>query len=68
MTPNTDRPAATAIGDKVHVFVGGAHQVMTVVAAESLNAQIAAAVAAAKGHLHTEYPTDIGNANNGEDA
>jgi len=55
MNPNTDRPAATAIGDKVHVFVGGAHQVMTVAAAERLNSQISDAIAKAKASA-TEEP------------
>lgn len=48
MIPNTDRPEACAIGDKVHAFVGGAHQVMTVQAAESLHTKLGEAIEKAK--------------------
>jgi|GEM_PF-6414471 len=50
MKPNTERPEACAIGDKVHVFVGGYHQVMTVAAAESLHNKISEAIAQAKAY------------------
>jgi len=48
MKPTTDRPEACAIDGKVHVFVGGYHQVMSVEAAERLTTQITAAIAKAK--------------------
>lgn len=48
MKPTTDRPEACAIAGKVHVFVGGYHQVMTPEAAERLTTQITAAVAKAR--------------------
>jgi len=48
MKPTTDRPEACAIGGKVHVFVGGYHQVMTPEAADRLTTQITAAVAKAR--------------------
>lgn len=54
MKPNTERPEACAIGDKVHVFVGGAHQVMSVDAAESLNTKISDAIAKAKASASEE--------------
>ena len=54
MKPNTDRPEACAIGDKVHVFVGGYHQVMTVEAAESLHIKISDAIAKAKASTSEE--------------
>jgi hypothetical protein len=48
MKPTTERPEACAIDGKVHVFVGGYHQVMSVEAAERLTIQITAAVAKAR--------------------
>lgn len=48
MKPNTDRPDATAIDGKVHVFVGGWHASMTVQAAESFSTKLTDAIAKAK--------------------
>jgi hypothetical protein len=48
MKPNTDRPEACAIDGKVHAFVGGSHQVMTVQAAESLYTKLGEAIEKAK--------------------
>ena len=48
MKPDTERPEACAIRNKVHVFVGGAWQAMTVAAAEKFNSQISEAIALAK--------------------
>jgi hypothetical protein len=54
MKPNTDRPDACAIGDQVHAFVGGYHQVMTVQAAESLHAKLGEAITKAKAATTTD--------------
>lgn len=48
MKPTTDRPEACAIDGKVHVFVGGYHQAMSVEAAETLTTKISDAIAQAK--------------------
>ncbi|URL59584.1 hypothetical protein IM816_05670 [Luteibacter flocculans] len=48
MKPNAERPDACAIAGKVHVFVGGYHQVMSPAAAESLITKITAAIEQAK--------------------
>jgi hypothetical protein len=54
MKPDTERPEACAIGDKVHAFVGGAHQVMTVQAAESLHTKLGEAIKNAKASASEE--------------
>jgi hypothetical protein len=46
--PNTERPEACAIGDKVYAFVGGLHQMMTIKAAESLHTKLGEAIERAK--------------------
>lgn len=46
--PDTERPQASAINGKVHLFVGGAHQVMSVAAAEALIPKITDAVEKAR--------------------
>jgi hypothetical protein len=51
MKPNTDRPDACAIGDQVHAFVGGSHQVMSVQAAESLHTKLGEAIEKAKSSI-----------------
>ncbi|WP_156108767.1 MULTISPECIES: hypothetical protein [Luteibacter] len=54
MKPTTERPEACAIDGKVHVFVGGYHQVMSVEAAETLTTKISDAVAQAKASASEE--------------
>ena len=48
MKPDAERPQATLIDGKVHVFVGGTHQVMSVAAAESFISKITEAVEKAR--------------------
>jgi len=48
MKPSTERPDACAIDGKVHVFVGGYHQVMSIAAAESHVKKVTAAIEQAK--------------------
>lgn len=54
MKPTTERPEACAIDGKVHVFVGGCHQVMSIEAAETLNSKISDAIAQAKASASKE--------------
>lgn len=72
MTPDAERPDACAIGGKVHVFVGGAHKVMSPGAAESFIPKITDAIELAKKQeaknaLHFDTPLP-GNASDGSDA
>jgi len=48
MTPDTFRPAVAVIGDRVHLFVCGGHQMLPLAAAESLESQLADAIAKLK--------------------
>ncbi|SEO77056.1 hypothetical protein SAMN02800692_2036 [Luteibacter sp. UNC138MFCol5.1] len=48
MSPNAYRPEASAIAGKVHTFVCGGHQVMSIAAAESYIQKLTDAVEQAK--------------------
>jgi hypothetical protein len=48
MTPDTLRPQVSVIGDRVHIFIGGAHHALPLAAAESLESQLADAIAKLK--------------------
>lgn len=44
MSGDALRPRVSVIGDRIHVFVGSAHQALPLDAAVSLNEQLAAAI------------------------
>jgi len=48
MQPDTERPDACAIAGKVHLFIGGAHKVMSPGAAETFIPKITDAIELAK--------------------
>jgi hypothetical protein len=48
MTPDTERPEAGALDGKVHIYVGAAHRIMSIAAAESLVTKITDAIELAK--------------------
>jgi len=48
MQPDTERPDAGALDGKVHIYLGGAHRVMSIAAAESLVTKITDAIELAK--------------------
>lgn len=48
MQPDTFRPQVSVIGDRIHVFVGGAHHALPLEPAVSLNEKLAAAIAQLK--------------------